>query len=137
MNDHKLKNVLIADRINKDLVPALLSHSDICIAHCEFRGREKVFKYGISKNKINDYLYSGACILFGFKYDDNEVVESKAGLQFEPYNPVDLAEKIIKIYEMTPEERMRFGENGKSHMRKKHDVKTLADKLITGLIINK
>ena len=81
-------------------------------------------------NKINDYLYSGAWILFGFRYNDNEVVESKAGLQFEPYNPVDLAEKIIKIYEMTPEERMRFGENGKLQTKKNHDVKNLADKLI-------
>lgn len=137
VNDNKLKNVLIADRINKDLVPALLSHSDICIAHCEFRGKEKVFRYGISKNKINDYLYSGACILFGFRYDDNEVVESKAGLQFEPYNPVDLAEKIIKIYKMSPEQRMKFGENGKMQTKKNHDVETLTDKLITSLFISK
>jgi len=129
VNDHKLKNVLIADWINRDLVPALLSRSDICIAHCD-RGKEKVYRHGISMNKINDYLYSGACILFGFRYNDNEVVESKAGLQFEPYNPVDLAEKTIKIYEMTREQRMRFGENGKLQTRKNHDVKNLADKLI-------
>lgn len=128
-----LKNVLIFGRIPKTDVPALLSRVDACMAHVEYKGKKNVFRYGVSKNKINDYLYSGACTLFGFQYDDNEVVESGAGIQFQPYDAHDLAEKLAFLYHISTEERKKYGERGREYIRGSHGVEILTDRLLETL----
>jgi len=134
VEQNKLNNVLIGDRISKELVPALLSNSDVCMAHMEYQGKETVFKYGISKNKINDYLYSGTCTLFGFRYEDNEVVDSGGGILVEPYNSRDFAEKIKAVYVMTENSRREYGINGMKQTKAFHDLRGLTDKLVEVLL---
>lgn len=127
---HHLKNVLISNRIPKEAVPALLSHSDICLAHLEVKGHREVYKYGVSKNKVNEYLYSGACTLYGFLYKDDEVATSGGGMVFEPYDALDLAKKIEEVYRMVPEERGRFGREGRKYIKASHSVEVLTDKML-------
>lgn len=134
---NQLKNVYIGDRISKEAVLALVSHSDICIAHMEAENKGEAYKYGVSKNKLTEYLYSGACTLFGYKYMNNEVVESGGGLVFEPYNAKDLAEKIKTVYYLPVEERKEFGVRGRTFMREKHDVEKLTDNMLEMLFETK
>lgn len=133
VREHNLKDVLIAGRIPKTDVPALLSRTDVCIAQMDCKGKENVFRYGVSKIKINDYLYSGACTLFGFQFDDNEVVESGGGIQFRPHDAHDLAEKIEFFYHLSTEERKKYGERGRAYMRDSHSVGKLTDRLLETL----
>lgn len=127
--ENNLSNVLIWGRIPKESVPALISHCDICLAHLDEKGNRNIYKYGISKNKVNEYLYSGACTIFGFMFDDNDVMESRGGLMFKPYNANDLADKIQSIYEMPKQERKKYGIHGRDYIKKNHGVKELTDKL--------
>lgn len=133
VREHNLKDVLIAGRIPKTNVPALLSHADICITQMDCKGKENVFRYGVSKLKNNEYLYSGACTLFGFQFDDNEVVESGGGIQFRPHDAYDLAEKIMFLYHLSEEERKKYGERGRAYIRNSHSVEMLTDKLLEAL----
>lgn len=128
--ENKLKNVYIGDRISREAVPALISHSDICIAHLEAENKGKAYQYGVSMLKLNEYLYSGACTLFGFQFRNNEVVESGGGYVFEPYNAGDLVKKIKNIYYLPREKRKEFGDHGKAFAREKHDVEKLTDKML-------
>ncbi len=130
IKDNKICNALVYDRIPKEAVPALISHSDICMAHLEVKGHKEVYKYGVSKNKVNEYLYSGSCVLYGFLYKDDEVAESGGGMVFEPYDAEELAAKIEKVYRMSLEERRKFGINGRNYIRKNRSVKVLADRLL-------
>lgn len=124
-----LHNVLISDRISKEAVPALISHSDICMAHLEVKGHPEVYKYGVSKNKINEYLYSGACTLYGFLDKDDEVAASGGGMIFEPYNALDLAARIEEIYNKPYSERKKYGENGRSYIYSNRRVEVLAERM--------
>ena len=126
---HALKNVLICDRIPKEAVPALLSHSDICMAHLEVRGHKEVYQYGVSKNKVNEYLYSGACTLYGFLYQDDEVAQSGGGMMFEPYQARDLAAKIEYLYTLPEQERRAYGQKGRKYIRETHSVEVLAERM--------
>jgi glycosyltransferase involved in cell wall biosynthesis len=130
VNENNLQKVLIGERISKESIPVLLTYCSICMAHVEYKGKEMALKYGVSMLKINDYLYSGNPILFGFRFKDNEVVESRGGLQFEPYNAKELAEKIEYLYGMPDKEREKFGIEGKAYMQKYHDVEVLTDKFL-------
>lgn len=127
---HHLRNVLVYDRIPREAVPVLISHSDICMAHLEVKGHKEVYKYGVSKNKVNEYLYSGACTLYGFLYKDDEVAASGGGMIFEPYNAQDLADKIEQVYRMPKEERKKFGQNGRAYIRQNRSVEVLTDKML-------
>lgn len=130
IRENNIHNVLIYDRIPKEAVPALLSRSDICMAHLEVEGHKEVYKYGVSKNKVNEYLYSGACTLYGFLYKDDEVATSGGGIMFEPYNAEDLAEKIEKVYRMPKEEQRQYGINGRNYIRQNRSVDILTDRLL-------
>ena len=127
---NKLKNALVFDRISKEAVPALISRSDICMAHLEVKGHKEVYKYGVSQNKVNEYLYSGACTLYGFLYKDDEVAMSGGGMMFEPYNARDLAKKIEKVYHMPKDERKQYGWNGRNYIRDHHRVEVLTDQML-------
>ncbi len=126
---NSLKNVLVCDRIPKEAVPALLSHSDVCMAHLEVEGHKEVYKYGVSKNKVNEYLYSGACTLYGFLYQDDEVAESGGGIMFKPFHAGDLADKIEYIYSLPEYRRKQYGKRGRKYIREKHSVEVLADRM--------
>lgn len=128
--ENNLHNVFIYNRIPREAVPALLAHSDICMAHLEVEGHKEVYKYGVSKNKVNEYLYSGACTLYGFLYKDDEVAESGGGMVFEPYDAADLAEKIEKVYNMSLDEQKQYGTNGRNYIRQNRRVEVLTDRLL-------
>lgn len=128
--DQHLKNVLIYDRIAKEAVPALISHSDICMAHLEVKGKKEVYQYGVSKNKVNEYLYSGACTLYGFLYQDDEVATCGGGMIFEPYDAAELADKIESIYRMDPEKRKEFGRKGREYIKSNRSAEILTDRML-------
>ena len=125
IRENHLHNALVCDRIPKEAVPALISHSQICMAHLEVKGRKEVYQYGVSKNKVNEYLYSGACTLYGFLYQDDEVAASGGGMMFEPYNARDLAEKIEYVYHLPREQQKEYGIKGREYIRKNHSVRLL------------
>ncbi len=127
---HFLHNVYIGGRISKEAIPALLRRSDICMAHCANKTHEEAFKYGISKNKVNEYLYSKACVIYGRNDPDDPVAKSGAGYVIPPFNAHALADTIEKIYRMTPEERKEHGENGTKYIVENHRVDMLVNKLL-------
>ena len=77
----------------------------------------------------NDYLISGRPIVFSVKSGNNPVQESKSGITVKPGNPVLLAKAFLKIYNLSPQERIIMGENGINYVKKYYDIKVLVNKL--------
>ena len=127
--EHQLRNVYIGGRIPKEAIPALLKMSDICMAHLQVKGHEGAYKYGVSKNKVIEYLYSGACTLYGFTDKHDFVQESGGGYIFQPYCSDELAQYIKKVYCMSPEDRKEMGEAGRKFIEQNHKVQVLTEKL--------
>lgn len=130
VNDNNLENVLIYGRISKEFIPAILTRCDICLAHCAFNGKENAFKYGISKNKVNEYLYSGNCVIYGRDDENDPVAKYGAGYVINPFDSKQFYEKIIEVYSMNPEKRSEFGKNGRNYINKYHRTESLVDKLL-------
>lgn len=128
--EYQLDNVMIWERISKEAVPALLSRSQVCMAHLEVKGHREVYKFGVSKNKVNEYLYSGACTLYGFMDTDDAVAASGGGMIIEPYNAAMLADDIEALYNMPKEERKQYGIRGRDYIRNFHSVDILTNQLV-------
>jgi len=123
---YNLKNIHFFSSIPKEQIPDLLRYADLLL-HCF--ARIDVFKYGISPNKIFDYLASAKPIIMSTKTTNKIVQDANAGLMVEPGNPETLAKGILQIEQMSEEERKNLGANGRAYVEKYHNTKILAEKL--------
>jgi len=122
-----LKNVGFRDPVPKTEVPKALQEADALIFNLE---RAKVFKYGISSNKLFDYMASGKPILFAVEAANNPVEEAHCGLTVPPRDPQALAEAVIRLYKTPQEELGAMGRQGREYVEKYHDWAILADKFL-------
>jgi len=122
----KLKNVEFREPVKKNEVSRVLQESDALVLNLE---RVEVFKYGISPNKLFDYMASGRPILFSVSSINNPVDEANCGFTVPPRDPKALAEAIIKLYKISPEEREEMGRRGREYVEKFHSIPILVDKL--------
>ena len=99
-----------------------------------FHSRE-IYRYGISANKLFDYLAAARPIIIALEAEYNPVMMSGAGVCIPPQNPNALAEAITTLKKMSPEERHKFGLRARTYVTAKHDNKLLGAKL-AGVIEN-
>jgi glycosyltransferase involved in cell wall biosynthesis len=92
-----------------------------------------VLRYGISSNKLCDYLASGRPVIFAANSSNNPVAEAQAGISIPPENPQALAAAIVRLQALPFEERVRMGENGVEYARRNLDVRVLAQRLESAL----
>ncbi len=128
--DNHLDNVLVYGRIGKEAIPALLCSCDVCLAHCSTEGKPESFKYGVSKNKVNEYLYSGNCVIYGRDDVADPVAKYGAGYVVQPFHPEQFTQRILEVFEMNDTQRKAFGINGRKYVEEFHKVESLVDKLI-------
>jgi len=121
-----LNNVQFKGSVSKNEVLFYLCNSDILYFNLK---KSPVFKYGISSNKLFDYLASGKPVIFAASAGNNPVADARAGITVPPENPEALAEAILKLYRMPKEERQEMGERGRKYVEKYYSIPKLVDKL--------
>lgn len=88
-----------------------------------------LYNYGISVNKMFDYLAAGKPVILAGNPANNPVQESACGLVVPPDDPHSLAEAVIRLYQMPPEEREAMGRRGRAYVEEHHDIRKLAQRL--------
>ena len=96
-----ITNVQFKGRVEKKYVPYITSKADLNLAHND---SSPLFRFGVSFNKIFDYLAAGRPILCDFAAKYNPVVQSNAGLSVESGKAEDIA-KSIDLISTLDEER--------------------------------
>ena len=122
-----LRNITFIDSIPKQQVQSLLSFFDVC--YIGWRN-EPLYRFGISANKIFDYMYAAKTIIHSVKASNDPIKEANCGISIEPENPEAIANAILKIYNMTDSERKQMGENARKYVIAKHSYDELANKYI-------
>jgi len=122
----RLQNVEFKDAVPKQEIAKVISEADAFIIVLK---DIPLYRYGISTNKLFEYLLSGRPIIFAGNSRNNPVKEAGAGITVEPENPTAMVEAITQLVAMTPQERIRMGENGLTYVKAHHDMDLLAKKL--------
>lgn len=123
----KLKNVTFIDPIPKVQIQAMLNNFDACFIGLT---KDPLFRFGVSPNKLFDYLYSAKPILYAIDSGAYKPVEEAgAGLQVEPENSQALANAILELYQMPEQQRKEMGENGRRAALEQYEYGMLAKKL--------
>ena len=122
----QIDNVVFKGKVEKKYIPYITSMANLNYAHNQ---PSPLFTYGISFNKIFDYLAAGKPILCDFPCDYNPVIDGNAGFEIRSANTHDIAKEIERIANMTEDELALYGKAARE-TAKKYDFKILASKLI-------
>ena len=89
-----------------------------------------LYRYGISLNKLADYLASERPIIFFGRSTYDPVAEANAGFSVPPGDPVAIADAIEKMVALTPEDRKAMGLRGRDYLMANHNIPNLAQRYL-------
>jgi len=119
-----LQNCLLLDAIPKNQVQAAIALFNISVITWD--NKPSLYRFGISPNKVFDYMYAGKPIIQAVEAGNDLIQDASCGLTVTPCNPLELADAIIKIYNMPEKERNILGENGRRFVVENHTYTKLA-----------
>ena len=119
-------NVRLYGRIEKQQIPYVLNHSDVCILCYQ---NTPLLRFGGSMNKMFEYFASGRPIITNAKMGFSIIDEYKCGTELDTNDPQELAEAIISYYKMTIAERNQYGKNSRK-AAEDYDINIICDKFM-------
>ena len=94
--ENNLKNIKFYGLIDKIMISSILSKSDLNIINIE--PKYNLYKYGVSMNKLFEYLASGKPILSTFQVGFSIIDKYKAGITTTDSSVESIKNAIIKMY---------------------------------------
>jgi glycosyltransferase involved in cell wall biosynthesis len=126
----KLANVIFAPPVPKLAVPGVLGALDVTL----FPLRDvPVFRYGLSSNKLFDYLASGRPVICASALADNPVRASGGGVCVRPESPEAVADALTELAAAGPAARHAIGDRGRTWVYQHHDMAALAERFLRAL----
>jgi len=86
-------------------------------------------RYGVSPNKLFDYLASARPVIFAIDSLNNPVAESGGGITVPAEDPESMAQAIMRLANMAPQERWEMGLKGRHYVEDSNDYAKLADRI--------
>lgn len=117
-----LDKVRFFPKVDNSLICKILQKSHCCIAGVHDL---PLYRYGLSLNKLNDYLLSGKPVLFACSYPN--VVEEAGQFNIASDNPKKMAETILKIKDMTKSELEEISLRSRKKIYDVYDYNIIAD----------
>jgi glycosyltransferase involved in cell wall biosynthesis len=130
-SDLALKNISFEPPVPKSQIPALAAQADAFVL--TVLDLPKLYRYGISMNKMFDYLAASRPIIMASNAANNPVADAQAGLSVEPGQPEALAQAILQIAATPVEERQRMGRAGRDYVEQNHGFAQLSARLASVL----
>ncbi len=93
-----------------------------------------VFQWGISPNKLFDYLAAGRPVVFAVNTPVDIVTAAGAGVRADPASASDLARAMTEMAMLPREVRAAMGRRGRAWVEEHHDVEKLAHRFATALV---
>ena len=128
LKNNAKNNVSFLGEIDKSQIQSAISFFDVCYIGWH---NHSLYRFGISPNKIFDYMYSGKPIIHSVNTSNDIVQIAKAGVSIQPENPSEIANKIIEISKMGKEILKKWGQNGKKYVEENHTYSHLTQLLIS------
>ena len=88
-----------------------------------------VFRYGISSNKLFDYMALQKPVIFSCDSSNNPVQDSKSGITVRSGSPELLFTAIMEMFSYSLEKRLEMGHLARKYVEENHDFEVLASRL--------
>ncbi len=121
-----LQSVLFVDTLPKDELLSYLFDADLLYVGLRDL---PLYRYGISMNKIYEYLSCAKPILFVSDIDENIIELASAGTVVKGRDVDKIANSIEDYSHMSRAELKEIGKNGYNYLLKNHTISILTDRL--------
>jgi glycosyltransferase involved in cell wall biosynthesis len=123
-----LSNLEFFDPVPRTEVPSVLAEADALVAIARDIG--VVREFGMSHNKVFEYLEASRPIIFSVASANNPVAEAEAGISVEPENASAIADAVIELYKMTRQERIQMGRRGHAFVRRGYTMEEISERFV-------
>jgi len=120
-----LNNVRFFDPVPKSAIPSVLRASSALFFSLT---PSPLFRYGISPNKLIDYMMAGRPIIAAVSAGNNPVVEHECGLSVGATDVNGVVQGVRKLMEMGDAARDRMGEAGHRAVLEEYSYQELAER---------
>ncbi len=127
VKEKNLANVLFFDPILKQEVSIITKLFDVNYIGLK---KESLFRFGISPNKLMDYMAARRPIINAIEAGNDPVNEAGCGISVPAENPQALATAIKIMKSKSKEELERLGEKGYEFVSREHDYEKLAQRFL-------
>ena len=118
-----LPNVLFKEPVPKREVQSVLGTFDVAFIGWRVC---PLYRYGVSANKLFDYMYASIPILQALSDGFDMVAAAACGLTVEAENPRAIAAGVVRMREMGSETLRAMGDNGRRYVLANHDYERLS-----------
>lgn len=118
-----LSRVIFENPVPKESIPSLAAEADCFVAVLM---DSPLYQYGISLNKIFDYMAACRPVIFACASVNNPVRDAGAGISVPPGDSSALADAIVSMARLNPQERNSMGLAGRRYVERMHDSLSLA-----------
>jgi len=126
--DEGIANISFRPTVSKQAIYGVLQTADAFLMLLE---DSPVFKWGVSPNKLFDYMAMARPVLFSVSTDLNPIREAQAGVTIPPGDALTLATGIEQLAQLPQAERDAMGKRGRDYVEQHHDLRLLGNRLET------
>ena len=122
-----IRNVVFLEAVLKKEIPSLLAEMDALYIGWE---NNPLYRFGISPNKLIDYMLSGKPILHSLNAANDWVAEAGCGVSVKAENSLAIAKGIECLFALNEEMMENMGERGREFVMQHFSYALLAKKFI-------
>lgn len=126
-----LKNITFLDPVPKTLIPSLLAQFDVLYFAMK---KERLYRYGISLNKLMDYMMAGKPIVQAVEAGNDPVRDAGCGMTIPPEDPQALLDALGHLRRLDRSETEAMGQRGRTYALAHHDYRVLAKQFLKAAV---
>ncbi len=115
------------EAVGRNEVPALLEQMDALYVGLQ---RQPLFRFGVSPNKLMDYMMAAKPVIFAIDAGNDMVKDAQCGVSIPPEDSKAIAKAAIKLSELPQTKLARMGQNGKDYILKYHEYDVLSQQFM-------
>jgi glycosyltransferase involved in cell wall biosynthesis len=119
--------VELLEPVKRGQVPELLSQMDALYVGLQ---RQPLFRFGVSPNKLMDYMMAAKPVIFAIEAGNDMVADADCGISIPPEDSSAIAEAAIKLSSLSKEELTKIGQRGKEYILRNNEYDVLSKKFL-------
>ncbi|MEW5829532.1 MAG: glycosyltransferase, partial [Chloroflexota bacterium] len=127
VQSRKQTNVVFLPPVEKKAMPTILRELDAL--YIGLKG-DPLFRFGVSPNKLMDYMMSAKPVINAIQAGNDIVADSGCGVSIPPEKPEEIVKAILKLMCLSETDRVGMGQRGKTYVLANHDYRMLAKQFI-------
>lgn len=123
IQDEGIANLISLPAVKKACLPSLLAEADVLYVGHQ---RQSLYRFGVSPNKVMDYMMAGKPVVQAIEAANNLVGEAGCGMSIRAEDSNAILEAVRTIVSMSDADKAAIGKRGRDYALANHDYRVLA-----------